>query len=105
LWQQRLLQCSVLRVHPACPSLAVRLVFHTASNKKVQMRNIKSMKGPRKWYSSSPSPACEIHVQTAIDKQTKTNSVDLVREWTIPTEQPPLIGEVSANFCRLRGVA
>jgi hypothetical protein len=29
----------------------------------------------------------------------KTNSVALVRERTIPTEKPPLIGEVSANFC------
>ena len=27
------------------------------------------------------------------------NSVALVRERTIPTEQPPPVGEVSANFC------
>jgi hypothetical protein len=27
------------------------------------------------------------------------NSVALVRERTIPTERPPLVGEVSANFC------
>jgi hypothetical protein len=27
-----------------------------------------------------------------------TNSVALVRERTIPTERPPLVGEVSANF-------
>jgi hypothetical protein len=27
-----------------------------------------------------------------------TNSVALVRERTIPTEQPPFVGEVSANF-------
>jgi hypothetical protein len=32
-------------------------------------------------------------------KQNKTNSVALVQERTIPTERPPLIGEVSANFC------
>jgi hypothetical protein len=32
----------------------------------------------------------------------KRNSVALVRERTIPTEQPPLIGEVSANFCGSR---
>jgi hypothetical protein len=25
--------------------------------------------------------------------------VALVRKQTIPTEQPPLVGEVSANFC------
>jgi hypothetical protein len=29
----------------------------------------------------------------------KANSVALVRERTIPTERPPLVGEVSANFC------
>jgi hypothetical protein len=25
--------------------------------------------------------------------------VTLVRERTIPTERPPLVGEISANFC------
>jgi hypothetical protein len=34
-----------------------------------------------------------------------TNPVALVRERTIQTERPPLVREVSANFCRLRGVA
>jgi hypothetical protein len=29
----------------------------------------------------------------------KLNSLALVRERTIPTERPPLVGEVSANFC------
>jgi hypothetical protein len=28
----------------------------------------------------------------------KTNSVALVRKRTIPTERPPFVGEVSANF-------
>jgi hypothetical protein len=31
-------------------------------------------------------------------KQIKINSVALVRKRTIPTERPPLVGEVSANF-------
>ena len=31
--------------------------------------------------------------------KTKLNSVALVRERTIPTERPPAVGEVSANFC------
>ena len=30
---------------------------------------------------------------------TKLNSVALVRMRTIPTERPPPVGEVSANFC------
>jgi hypothetical protein len=33
----------------------------------------------------------------------KLNSVASVRERTIPTERPPLVGEVSANFCGLEG--
>jgi hypothetical protein len=35
----------------------------------------------------------------ALGTKTKLNSVALVRERTIPTEQPPPVGEVSANFC------
>jgi hypothetical protein len=35
------------------------------------------------------------------DKQKQTNSVAWVHEWTIPTEQPLLVGEVSANFLRI----
>jgi len=34
-----------------------------------------------------------------VTKKTKLNSVTLVRERTIPTERPPPVGEVSANFC------
>jgi hypothetical protein len=34
-----------------------------------------------------------------------TNSLVLVRERTTPTERPPLVDEVSANFCGQRGVA
>jgi hypothetical protein len=30
------------------------------------------------------------------------NSVAIVRKRTIPTERPPLVGEVSANFCGYR---
>jgi hypothetical protein len=29
----------------------------------------------------------------------ENNSVALVRYRTMPTERPPLVGEVSANFC------
>jgi hypothetical protein len=31
------------------------------------------------------------------------NSVALVRERTIPTERPPLVGEVAANFLQTEG--
>jgi hypothetical protein len=33
------------------------------------------------------------------------NSVALVRQRAIPTERPPLVGEVTANFYDWRGVA
>jgi hypothetical protein len=32
-------------------------------------------------------------------QKTKTNFMVWVRERTIPTERPPLVGEVIANFC------
>jgi hypothetical protein len=35
----------------------------------------------------------------------KLNSMALVRKRTIPTERPPLVGEASANFLRVEGVA
>jgi hypothetical protein len=44
-------------------------------------------------------PAC---AWTQLKKQTM--SVALVGEQTIPTERPPLISEVSTNFCGQRGV-
>jgi hypothetical protein len=34
--------------------------------------------------------------------KTKKNSMVWVSEWTIPTERPPLVGEVIANFCGQR---
>jgi hypothetical protein len=39
--------------------------------------------------------ACSTHEKLYI----KTNSMASVREQAIPTERPPLAGEVSANFC------
>jgi hypothetical protein len=48
--------------------------------------------------------AC-IYKYPAIIKNKETNSVVLVRERTIPTEQPPLVGEVSANFSLIDGFA
>jgi hypothetical protein len=45
----------------------------------------------------------KIKMNTGLDEliqhRTKLNSVALVRERTIPTEWPPPVGEVSANFC------
>jgi len=38
-------------------------------------------------------------VYTKLNLLAKLNSVALVRTRTIPTERPPPVGEVSANFC------
>ena len=56
---------------------------------------------------SSPSISvflCQYHCTTVprsyfIYLPSNSNSVALVRERTIPTERPPPVGEVSANFC------
>jgi hypothetical protein len=40
------------------------------------------------------------HGHGAMGSIKKLNFVALVRNRTIPTERPPLVGEVSANFCR-----
>ena len=40
-----------------------------------------------------------IQNKTKVNERIKKNSVALVRERTIPTERPPPVGEVSANFC------
>ena len=45
--------------------------------------------------------SCRMGSHTNYKKKT---SVALVRERTIPTERPPPVGEVSANFCGQRGV-
>jgi hypothetical protein len=43
-----------------------------------------------------------VHYYYYKTKLTKTNSVASVRERTIPTERPPLVGEVNSNFCGWR---
>jgi hypothetical protein len=41
----------------------------------------------------------QLQAQLQDISEEKKNSVALVRERTIPTERPPPVGEVSANFC------
>jgi hypothetical protein len=47
-----------------------------------------------KWNAASPKWS-----RGVISGTNKTNSMVWVRERTIPTERPPLVGEVIANFC------
>jgi hypothetical protein len=46
----------------------------------------------------TPDIRNRLNVNNLEDDIKKLNSVSLVRERTIPTERPPLVGEVSANF-------
>ena len=49
------------------------------------------------WISKTPAGSfCKVVKEEWVGVK---NSVVLVREWTIPTERPPPVGEVSANFC------
>jgi hypothetical protein len=41
----------------------------------------------------------KIYYETSLQDRRLTNPVLLVCEQTIPTERPPLVGEVSANIC------
>jgi hypothetical protein len=43
-----------------------------------------------------------IHCSMKTTKNKETNSMALGRKRTIPTDRPPLVCEVSANFCRYR---
>ena len=52
---------------------------------------------PRACYIPHPSHHTDSPIVILLGK--KKNSVALVRERTIPTERPPPVGEVSANFC------
>jgi hypothetical protein len=49
---------------------------------------------------SKYSQTAEFHPSST--KKLKLNSVAIVRKRTIPTERPPLVGQVSANLCGLR---
>ena len=46
-----------------------------------------------------PNTQKKYWAQSVCFTKLKLNSVALVRERTIPTERPPPVGEVSANFC------
>ena len=46
----------------------------------------------------------EVNCRPNYELNLNLNSVALVRERTIPTERPPPVGEVSANFLRIEGI-
>ena len=54
---------------------------------------------PERSLSRLQQPDTCPYPESLFGHKTKLNSVALVRERTIPTERPPPVGEVSANFC------
>jgi hypothetical protein len=52
-----------------------------------------------KYYDLWAASSIVIKFWISKQTQTKTNSVALVCKQTLPTERPPLVSEISADFC------
>jgi hypothetical protein len=52
----------------------------------------------RKTKTKTGGTCCDAYDPCYVNKK-KLNSVAVVRKRTIPTERPPLVGEVSAKLC------
>ena len=64
------------------------------------MQRVPNFGGPRVGNVVQQNDAViEFTLIFVLDLGMKKNSMALVRERTIPTERPPPVGEVSANFC------
>jgi hypothetical protein len=55
-----------------------------------------------RWLSLNTRKTYCIYPSNLKLKKRKLNSVAVVHKQTIPTERPPLVGEVSANLCGWR---
>jgi hypothetical protein len=75
-----------------CKHQTVLRVTHCCLPATPWLRDVLTLR-PSRWKRNFP-PECRLTFAGLL-----TNSVVLVRERTIPTEQPPLVNEVSANFC------
>jgi hypothetical protein len=60
------------------------------------------MEETRTHNGSGNNMPCGLMVRTAEGWERERNAVALVYERTILTERPPLVGEISANFCGQR---
>jgi hypothetical protein len=91
-WMRTTVQTRYLKAVPRYDISAMRnhlvAAFPTGSAKQILRLQYSLAEG--RWLST-----CGLWL---IYKQ-KTNSALLARKRTIPTERPPLVGEVSANFC------
>jgi len=69
-----------------------RTAFGASCNHSLKLQTLR-FNQPFKYYSPPPPPPIYAFVFEMV------YSVALVRTRTIPTERPPPVGEVSANFC------
>jgi hypothetical protein len=75
-------------------SCEVLMMFRELMDKQVYKRHVKNFQHNNKRDEATGLHNEELH---------KKNFVPSVRKWTIPTERPPLVSEVSANFFADRG--
>jgi hypothetical protein len=54
---------------------------------------------PNKLVEEDMTPSSNCSDATELEKRRGKKTVALVRERTIPTKLPPLVGQVSANLC------
>jgi hypothetical protein len=54
-------------------------------------------------HTTPKSKGVKMHASTKISTKLKLNSMARVRERTIPTERPPIVGEVIPNCLRIEG--
>ena len=80
------------------PEARIALVYQTT------IRFVFILPNPLRYIAVEEVSVEKIGLLNLASLKTKLNSVALVRERTIPTERPPPVGEVSANFCGKRGV-
>jgi hypothetical protein len=71
---------------------------------KLQRMALVILYSPLHYGVHSAQPCTSLNLIKAKIKQ-QQNSVVLVRKRTIPTERPPHVDEVSANFLQIEGVA
>jgi hypothetical protein len=125
-WWMKYIRCTKHRITAAIVCISWRLC--TESSSHPVLKNRRSRKGERSGiyllrlfiskilkilfhdcWSQLPRGLYELSQAAHIQREwvrvlivhlcTKTNSMVWVRERTIPTERPPLVGEAIANFC------
>ena len=78
-----------------CDEVILLFHWHLHKYRFVSLNYFDTELSNKKWSNSGGSSTLQLGRYARAD----TLSVALVRTRTIPTERPPPVGEVSANFC------